>query len=35
MSFTKLPLVVVAVIALVGEAFRRGVALRHDVEGLV
>jgi len=35
MSFTPLPLVVMLVIALVGETFRRGVVLRHDVEGLV
>lgn len=33
--FTPLPLVVMLVIALIGEAFRRGVELRDDVEGLV
>jgi hypothetical protein len=35
MSFTPLPLVIMFVIALIGEAFRRGVQLREDVEGLV
>jgi Protein of unknown function (DUF2975) len=35
MTFTPLPLVVMIVIALVGQAFRRGVVLREDVEGLV
>ena len=35
MTFTPLPLVVMLVIALVGETFRRGIVLRHDVEGLV
>ena len=35
MTFTPVPLVVMIVIALVGEAFRRGVVLREDVEGLV
>jgi len=35
MTFTPLPLVVMLVIALIGEAFRRGVELRDDVEGLV
>jgi len=35
MTFTPLPLVVLLVIALVGETFRRGIVLRHDVEGLV
>jgi Protein of unknown function (DUF2975) len=34
-SFTLLPLAIMMVIALVGEAFRRGVVLRDDVEGLV
>src|SRR5450631_72272 len=34
-TFTLLPLAVMIVIALVGEAFRRGVVLRDDVEGLV
>jgi len=34
-EFTPLPLAVMIVIALVGEAFRRGVVLRDDVEGLV
>jgi hypothetical protein len=34
-AFTPLPLAVMIVIALVGEAFRRGVLLREDVEGLV
>jgi hypothetical protein len=35
MTFSPLPLVVMLAIALVAEAFRRGVALREDVEGLV
>jgi hypothetical protein len=35
MTFTPLPLAVMMVIALVGEAFRRGVVLREDTEGLV
>ena len=35
MSFTPIPLVSMLVIALIGEVFRRGVELRHDVEGLV
>jgi hypothetical protein len=35
LSFTPIPLVVMLVIALVGEVFRRGIALRADVEGLV
>lgn len=35
MTFTPLPLVAMLAIALVGEAFRRGVVLREDVEGLV
>jgi len=35
MTFTPLPLVMMLAIALVGEAFRRGVVLREDVEGLV
>jgi hypothetical protein len=35
MTFTPLPLVVMLVIALIGETFRRGVELRDDVEGLV
>jgi hypothetical protein len=35
MTFTPVPLVVMIAIALVGEAFRRGVVLREDVEGLV
>jgi hypothetical protein len=34
-SFTPLPIVMMLVIALVGEAFRRGIVLREDVEGLV
>ncbi|HZJ07928.1 MAG TPA: DUF2975 domain-containing protein [Nocardioidaceae bacterium] len=34
-TFTPLPLVVMLVIALIGEAFRRGVQIRDDVEGLV
>ena len=34
-TFTPLPLVAGIVIALIGEAFRRGVELRDDVEGLV
>ena len=34
-TFTPLPLVVMLVIALIGEVFRRGVQLRDDVEGLV
>jgi hypothetical protein len=35
MTFTPLPLVVMLVMAIVAEAFRRGIALRNDVEGLV
>ena len=35
MTFTPLPLAVMFAIALVGEAFRRGVVLREDTEGLV
>jgi hypothetical protein len=35
MTFTPLPLVVMLIVALIAEAFRRGVALRDDVEGLV
>jgi hypothetical protein len=34
-NFTPLPLAAGIVIALIGEAFRRGVQLRDDVEGLV
>jgi hypothetical protein len=34
-TFTLLPLAAGIVIALIGEAFRRGVELRDDVEGLV
>ncbi len=34
-TLTPLPVVVMLVIGLIGEAFRRGVVLRHDVEGLV
>jgi hypothetical protein len=34
-TFTPVPLVVMLVIALIGEVFRRGVQLRDDVEGLV
>ena len=34
-TVTPLPLVVMLVIALIGEAFRRGVVLGDDVEGLV
>ncbi len=34
-TFTPLPLAAGIVIALIGEAFRRGVELRDDVEGLV
>jgi hypothetical protein len=34
-TFAPLPLVAGIVIALIGEAFRRGVQLRDDVEGLV
>jgi hypothetical protein len=34
-SFTPLPIVIMLVIGLVGEAFRRGIALREDTEGLV
>ena len=34
-TFSPLPLVAMLVIALIGEAFRRGVQLRDDVEGLV
>ena len=35
MTFSPLPLVVMMVILLISETFRRGVALREDVEGLV
>jgi hypothetical protein len=35
MTFTPMPLALMMVIALVGEAFRRGVVLREDTEGLV
>ncbi|HYO18285.1 MAG TPA: DUF2975 domain-containing protein [Dermatophilaceae bacterium] len=35
MTLTPLPLVVMLMVALIAEAFRRGVALRDDVEGLV
>jgi len=35
MTLTALPLAVMVVVALVGEAFRRGVVLSDDVEGLV
>jgi len=35
MTFTLTPLVAMMVIFLIGETFRRGVALRDDVEGLV
>jgi Protein of unknown function (DUF2975) len=35
MTFSPLPLVAMMVIALIGETFRRGVALREDVDGLV
>jgi hypothetical protein len=35
LTFTPMPLAAMMVIALVGEAFRRGVALREDTEGLV
>ncbi|MHB8188116.1 MAG: DUF2975 domain-containing protein [Dermatophilaceae bacterium] len=35
MSLPPWPLVAVLVVALIGEAFRRGVVLRNDVEGLV
>lgn len=35
MTITALPLMVMIAVALVGEAFRRGVVLREDVEGLV
>ena len=35
MTFTPQPLVMMITIALVGEAFRRGVVLREDVEGLI
>jgi hypothetical protein len=35
LPFTLVPLVVMLVILLIGEAFRRGVELRDDVEGLV
>ena len=35
MTFTPLPIVIMLVIALIGEAFRRGIVLRDDVEGLV
>ena len=34
-TFSPLPLVAMLVIAFIGEAFRRGVQLRDDVEGLV
>jgi hypothetical protein len=34
-TFTPLPIAAGIVIALIGEAFRRGVELRDDVEGLV
>jgi hypothetical protein len=34
-TLTPLPIVAMLVLALVGEAFRRGVVLRDDVEGLV
>ena len=34
-TLTPLPVVAMLVLALVGEAFRRGVVLRDDVEGLV
>jgi hypothetical protein len=34
-TFSPLPLVAMMVILLIGETFRRGVALREDVEGLV
>lgn len=34
-TFTALPLAAGIVVALIGEAFRRGVELRDDVEGLV
>jgi len=34
-TFTPLPLAAGIVIALIGEAFRRGVEIRDDVEGLV
>jgi hypothetical protein len=35
MTFTPLPIVIMLVVALTGEAFRRGIVLRDDVEGLV
>lgn len=35
MTISLLPLVGMIVVALIGEAFRRGVELREDVEGLV
>ena len=35
MTFTPLPLVVMMVIFVISETFRRGIALREDVEGLV
>ena len=35
LSFSLFPLVVMLLLALIGEAFRRGVELREDVEGLV
>jgi len=35
MTITPLPLVLMLAIALIGEAFRRGIVLRRDVEGLV
>lgn len=35
MTFTPLPIVGMLVVALIGEAFRRGIVLRDDVEGLV
>jgi len=34
-TFSPFPLLAMFVIALIGEAFRRGVVLREDVEGLV
>jgi hypothetical protein len=34
-SFTPLPIVIMLVIGLIGEAFRRGVVLREDTEGLI
>ena len=35
LTITPLPIVLMLAIALIGEAFRRGIVLRHDVEGLV